>query len=161
MINRFERFSLALFEISRCWHKLTAAEMIPYGLKGPHAIYLVVMRRYPDGVTAAQLSELCSRDKADVSRAVALMEERGLIRREGVNRNLYRARLVLTDTGRLAAAHVCERARVAVDCAGKDISPEHREIFYAVLESVTANLQTLSKEGIPESCKLEEDEHAD
>lgn len=158
MINRFERFSLALFEISRCWHKLTAAEMIPYGLKGPHAIYLIVMRRYPDGLTAAQLAELCCRDKADVSRAVALMAEKGLLRRKGTQ---YRARLALTEEGQLAADHVCERARVAVDSAGKDISPDDRGIFYAALESVAANLQTMSREGIPESCKLEEDEHAD
>ena len=27
MLERFERFSLAIFEISRCWHKLAAAEL--------------------------------------------------------------------------------------------------------------------------------------
>ena len=46
--HRFERFSLAIFEISRCWHKLAADEMAKYGLKGPHAMYLVTIRRFPE-----------------------------------------------------------------------------------------------------------------
>ena len=100
MDHRFERFSLAIFEISRCWHKLAADEMAKYGLKGPHAMYLVTIRRFPEGVTSAQLSELCGRDKADVSRAVSLLEEKGMIYREG---NLDRALLKLTDKGREAA----------------------------------------------------------
>ena len=146
MVDRFARFSFAIFEISRNWHRLTADEMEKYGLKGPYAMYLVVMQRYPEGVTAAQLSELCSRDKADVSRAIAVMEEKGLVCREGG----YRAPLQLTDAGKEAAAHVCQRVEIAVECAGKDLSDEHREIFYAALESIAANLQTLSKEGIPQ-----------
>lgn len=144
--HRFERFSLAIFEISRCWHKLAADEMAKYGLKGPHAMYLVTIRRFPEGVTSAQLSELCGRDKADVSRAVSLLEEKGMIYREG---NLYRALLKLTDKGREAAEHVAQRAGIAVECAGKGFSEENREIFYQVLETITANLQALTKEGIP------------
>lgn len=146
MDHRFERFSLAIFEISRCWHKLAADEMAKYGLKGPHAMYLVTIRRFPEGVTSAQLSELCGRDKADVSRAVSLLEKKGMIYREG---NLYRALLKLTDRGREAAAHVSERAGIAVEYAGKGFSGEHREIFYQVLETITTNLQALTKEGIP------------
>lgn len=150
MIDRFERFSYAIFEISRCWHKIAADVMTAYGLKGPHAIYLVAMQRYEEGVTAARLCELCARDKADVSRAMALMEEKGLIRREGGA--AYRARLMLTEEGQRAANHVSGLARVAVERAGKDITDEHRELFYSALESITANLQTLSKEGLPQSC---------
>ena len=45
MVERFARFSLAIFEISRCWHKLAAEEMAAYGLRGAHAIYLTAMYR--------------------------------------------------------------------------------------------------------------------
>lgn len=147
MVDRFERFSFAIFEISRCWHKLAAEEMEKYGLKGPYAVYLITMARYPEGVTAAQLSELSGRDKADVSRAMSQLEEKGLIMREG--KGPYRAQLKLTEEGKKAAAHVCRRAAVAVEHAGKGISDTHREIFYAALESITANLQLLCKEGLP------------
>lgn len=146
MLERFERFSYGIFEISRCWHRLAAEEMEKYGLKGPYAVYLLALRRSPDGITAAQLCEVCARDKADVSRAVRAMEEKGLICREGSS---YRALLKLTDAGHLAAQHVCQRASVAVELAGQGFSDQQREVFYQVLETITANLQKLSKEGLP------------
>lgn len=39
MIQRFEQFTAAIFEISRRWHKLAEEELSVYGLKGPHATY--------------------------------------------------------------------------------------------------------------------------
>ena len=79
MVDRFERFSFAISEISRCWHKLAAEEMEKYGLRGPHCLYLLAMYHHPGGVTAPQLGELCGRDKADVSRMMAMMREKGLV----------------------------------------------------------------------------------
>ena len=54
MLNRFERFSLAISEIYRYWHKIAADEMEKYGLKGPYAVYLTAMYRYKDGITSTQ-----------------------------------------------------------------------------------------------------------
>lgn len=148
MVDRFKRFSLSVFEISRCWHKLASEVMAKYDLKGPHAIYLVVLQHNPEGLTSARLAELCGRDKADVSRAVSVMEEKGLVHRE--QGNAYRAKLTLTESGIQAADHVCRRASVAVELAGKDISDEEREIFYHALTSITGNLRDLSRDGLPE-----------
>ena len=146
MVERFEKFSYAIFEISRCWHKLASEEMGKYGLKGPFSVYLLALLRC-DGPSAARLCELCGRDKADVSRAISLMIRKGLVHREGNN---YRAALYLTPEGRVAAEHVCHRAALAVELAGQGFSGEDREVFYRVLGTITANLQNLSKEGIPE-----------
>lgn len=150
MVDRFERFTFAISEISKCWHKIASVEMEKYGLKGPHAMYLVTMYRYADGITATQLGELCGKDKADVSRAMTIMEKKGLVTREGVNQNLYRALLKLTEEGKQAAEFVRRRAAVAVEVAGKDLSDENRKIFYDSLESITANLQVLGEAGLPE-----------
>ena len=149
VINRFERFSYSVFEISRCWHKLAADVMAERGLKGPYAIYLVMLRHYDEGVTAARLCELCARDKADVSRAVSAMEKEGLVFREGGGS--YRARLKLTDAGMEIADHVSNLAGRAVERAGGELSEEHRGMFYSALETITANLQVLSKEGFSEN----------
>ena len=48
--------------------------MAKFDLKGTYAVYLSAMYRNPEGITAAKLAELCCRDKADVSRAVAALE---------------------------------------------------------------------------------------
>lgn len=148
MLDRFERFSFAVFEISRCWHKIASDVMSGYGLKGPYAIYLVMLRRFREGVTAARLCELCMRDKADVSRAVTAMEKEGLICREG--NGAYRAVLKLTDAGRDVANRVAELAERTVSLAGGELDPVQLVQFYRTLGTITANLQKLSKEGFPQ-----------
>lgn len=149
MVERFERFSFAISEISRYWHKLTADEMEKYGLKGTHSVYLLAMERYPDGVTAPQLCEECGKDKADVSRMMSIMEKSGLVTKEGVHQNLYRGVFKLTEEGHAAAKYVRERASLAVEIAGKDLTDETRAIFYTALESIAHNLRELSREGLP------------
>ena len=149
MLQRFERFSLAISEINRCWHKLAAEEMANYGLNSPHALYLSTLYQYEDGVTAAKLAELCWKDKADVSRMISILEQKGLVQKETAGGNKYRALIKLTDEGRTAAAHVRNRAAFAVELAGAGLSDENRETFYSALGLITSNLQTLSKQGLP------------
>lgn len=150
MLDRFERFSFAISEISRCWRKLASEELAKYGLKSPHATYLTTMYKYTEGITVPQLCEVCGKDKSDASRMLAILEEKGLVEKQVVDGSLYRGLLLLTDKGKVAAEQICKRASRAVEVAGKDLTDETRETFYKALESITSNLRELSKEGIPE-----------
>ena len=150
MLDRFERFSFSIFEITRHWHKITSEEMEKIGLKGTHCVYLLAMHQHPAGITAAQLGEVCSRDKADVSRMVSIMEQKGLVIREAVSKNLYRGLLKLTEDGMAAADFVCQRVRVAVELASKGLSESDRGRFYDALELISGNLHRISQEGLPE-----------
>lgn len=150
MIERFERFSLAISEIYRYWHKLAAEELAKYGLKGPHAIYLTTIYKYPEGITVPQLCEVCSRDKSDASRMIAILEKKGLATKQVVGSSLYRGKWKLTEEGMCAAEHVIKRASRAVEMAGKDFTEETRKIFYDALEAIALNMRELSEEGIPE-----------
>lgn len=150
MIQRFEQFTSAIFEISRCWHKLAEEELSVYGLKGPHAAYLTVMYRHEDGITGPELCRLCGRDKSDLSRAVALLQEKGLVVKEAVDRSLYCGLLKLTERGRAVAEQISKRACLAVEMAGGDLSEETRETFYKALFSITGHLREISKEGLPQ-----------
>lgn len=151
MLNRFAKFSFSIAEIDRCWHKLAAEEMAKYDLNSPHAVYLnTLYDAGGDGITAAQLAELCGKNKADVSRMVAILEKKGLAKKVAVGNNMYRAKLMLTEEGRTAAQHVRERAALAVELAGSGLTEEERETFYKALELITLNLQKLGKEGLPQ-----------
>ena len=86
MPDRFERFSIAISEISKYWHRLASEEMEKHGLKGPHAIYITTLLRNPAGLTAPQICEISGKDKADVSRMMAIMEKKGLVTKESVNK---------------------------------------------------------------------------
>lgn len=150
MIDRFERFSLGISEISKYWHKLAADEMEKYGLRGTHSVYLITMDKYPDGLTASELCKLCNRDKADVSRMMSIMEKKGLVTKEGVGGGAYKGAFKLTEEGKKAVKYVSARACLAVYHAGKDVSDEKREIFYEVLDSFSANLKKLCEDGLPD-----------
>ena len=150
MVDRFEHFSHAINEISRCWRKLAGEELKKYGLKGSHATYLSTMYHYPQGISVPQLCEISGKDKSDASRMLAILEEKGLVRKQEVDGSLYRGLLVLTEEGRAAAEHVRRRAAKAVEQAGGGLDDETREIFYRALDSITQRLNELSKNGIPE-----------
>jgi DNA-binding MarR family transcriptional regulator len=143
MVDRFEKFSLAISEISRYWHKIAAEELKPYELKSTHAIYLTTMYRYPDGITAPRLAECCGKDKADVSRMMSIMESKGLIIKE-----LYRGTLKLTEQGTLLAAQITKRAELAVKQASEGLTDEKRAVFYEALDTITANLQRIARDGL-------------
>ena len=150
MINRFERFSFAISEISRCWHRIASDVMGSYGLKGPYAVYFTALYRYNDGITAAQLGEVCSRDKADVSRAMTQMTQLGLVEKCDADTRAYRTRLKLTDEGIKLAENINRKAILAVENASQGLSTEKRIVFYEALDLITGNLQQLSKTGLPE-----------
>lgn len=149
MLDRFSRFSLAISEIDRCWHKLATDEMAKYGLNSPHAVYLNTLYEYNEGITAAKLGELCCKNKADVSRMVSILEKKGLVKKESVGGSLYRAKLLLTQEGRNAALQVRKQAALVVELAGTGMTDQERENFYRCLEKITGNLQTLCKNGLP------------
>lgn len=150
MISRFERFSLTFFEIYRYWHKIAMDEMEKYGLKGTHSVYLIALHRHREGITAARLAELCGRDKADVSRMISIMQQKGLVEKSAAGQNQYRALLRLTEAGHTAASLVRLRAAKAVELAGAHIREEDREEFYITLERIAENLRSISEDGLPQ-----------
>lgn len=149
MITRFEQFSSSISGIYKHIQKIERDEMVKYGLKGSFAQYLLAIGRYEEGITSSELCEICDKDKAAISRVVAEMEQKGLIYRQAAGDNLYRARLKLTEKGKEAADHVSTCAKIAVEVAGKGLTEESRQAFYAALNLIASNLQDISKKGIP------------
>lgn len=150
MKDRFEHFALASFEISKFLRKLAGEEMEKYGLKSAHAIIFTILARYSDtGLTATQLCEYSGRDKADVSRMLSRMEEKGLVTKSGVHQNLYNGTFTLTEKGQEVAGIVQQRSAKAVEIAGRDLTEASRQNFYEALDSIVDHLRELSMKGIP------------
>lgn len=150
MISRFERFSYSISTLYRYIQKIERGEMIKLGYKGVFAQYLVALVQRPEGLTAAQLCEICDKDKAAVSRAIGEMEEKGLLRRKGTGDTMYRAKLVLTQEGMRAAKFACDRVEAAVTAADVGLTEENRTVLYAALDLIAGNLENIVKKGIPE-----------
>lgn len=148
MIHRYQQFSTAISCLYHDMQKLERVEMAKYGLKGPHAHCLQVMAGFPKGITSAQLTERCEKDKAAISRAVAELEEAGLLVRCQKDGLRYRARLVLTPEGQEAAGKVVSRIQLAVERAGAGLDEEERTVFYRVLGRIAENLHAACEDGL-------------
>ena len=153
MLSLYERFSFVVSVINRQIQKIERDEMIKYGYKGAFAQYLMAMRHHPEGITAAQLSEICDKDKAAVSRVISEMTEKGLVVRRCTNDTLYRAKITLTEEGHKIAEFIATRASAAVVAVGNELNDEERKMFYATLNFIASKLQVISKEGIPQEHK--------
>lgn len=149
MLNRFEQFTSVISALCRDVQKIERDEMEKQGLRGAFAQYLLAISRYPEGITASALCEVCDKDKAAVSRIIGEMESKGLLQKINDGTSQYRARISLTPAGEKAAAFVRERASAAVELAGSGLSDEDRKAFYKTLELISENLQEICKKGIP------------
>ena len=145
LTDRFERFSYAISEIYHYWHIIAAEVLEAYGLKGSSAVYFTVLNRFPTGITASKLGELCSRNKADVSRVISQMMQKGFVYTDG---RPYRTKLFLTAQGKEVAEHINERAEIAGDLGSAGLNEVQREAFYDALELIAANLKKIGNEGI-------------
>ena len=108
-------------------------------------MYLTILLQHPEGLTASALSRLSGRDKADVSRAVKAMTEKGMLLPE---ENRYRAALRLTALGYRVADDINAKALAAVELAGAGLTDDDRAAFYRALALISENLERLSREGI-------------
>lgn len=148
MIDRYELLSSSISSIYHDMQKIQRVEMAKFGLKGPHAQCMLVMSRYPEGLTARALCEICDKDKASISRTVAELEEAGMVIRKEPNGSRYRALLILTEQGMAAATAVSARAQLAVERSGAGLEDEQRQVFYQVLALISRNLHTICMDGL-------------
>ena len=139
MIGRFRSFVTGITVCYKSIQQIKSLEMTEFGLKGTHAMCLFFLHHQDeDGLTAAQLCQLCEEDKAAVSRTLTILQNKGYIVSEDKK---YRARLVLTDSGREVAKRMDDMIEQWVGFGGSGISDEDRATFYRVLESIALNLR--------------------
>ena len=144
MTNRFEHFTMDIFSITRSWNRLANEEMKKYGLRGAYGLYLVMIESSDGQITAAKLADLCQRDKADVSRAIAAFQKKkGILEPYGESK--YRAALTLTKEGKELAAQIRRRAAEVIEQAGQGISEEMRENMYQCLDSIALRMREISE----------------
>lgn len=148
MVQRYGRFSAAVSKISYCIQKIESEVMAKQGLAGSCAQYLAALGLSEEGLTVSALGKSCMKDKAAVSRAVAKLEEKGLVQRNCTGNNIYRAPIVLTEKGREVSRYVAERASEVVEIAG--LGEADRESFYIALNTIAENLSKMSEGGLPE-----------
>lgn len=143
MLQRFESFVSGITVCYKYIQRIKSLEMTEFGLKGAHAMCLFFLYRHTDGLTAAELCQLCNEDKAAISRTLATLRERGYIQSEG---KAYRAKWRLTEDGLEVTKRVCALVEQWVGFGGEGLSEEDRAAFYMALEHISENLRERSEQ---------------
>jgi len=139
MIQRFQSFMTAITICYKHLQKIKSTEMTEYGLKGSHVMCLFFLHHHSEGLTAAQLCQLCAEDKAAISRSLASLHEKGLIEVDGQKK--YRALIRLTEKGEEMSAKLDGLIETWVGYVGNGLSEQDRRAFYYGLTVISNNLR--------------------
>ena len=147
MIHRFEQLTTGISQIYKNIQRIKKLEMRSLGLKGTHVMCLYFLYSHLEGLTAADLCNLCKEDKAGISRILSDLEEHGFIQyTHPQDKKKYRSKAILTGQGKTQARKVNRLILRAVLEGGRDITAKERDIFYRVLFLISDNLEKFCEE---------------
>lgn len=146
MIQRFEEFVSLISNIHKDIQKIKQDRMKQFGLSGNHVMCLFYLAKHEEGLTAANLCQLMSVNKAAVSRTLAeLIEKEYVIYADQEEGKKYRAIVKLTEKGVSVTEQIDGIICEVVNEIGKDLEDKERNIMYRSLEIVSKNLDSLAK----------------
>lgn len=141
MLDRFGMFVAGVTSCYRSIQKIKSMEMTEFGLKGTHVMCLFYLQQNREGLTAAQLCQLCCEDKAAVSRNLWELEQKGYIQTQTDSGKKYRARIFLTESGEAVVRQMDDLIRQWVTLGGSGLSEQERNDFYRTLGLIADNLK--------------------
>lgn len=138
MLQRFETFVTGITVCYKAIQRIKSSEMTEFGLKGTHTMCLFFLRRHPEGLTAASLCQLCSEDKAAISRTLSTLRQKAFVKSEG---SAYRAQWMLTEAGCAVAEKIDDLIEQWVGNGGEGLTDAERDLFYKALDVIAGNLR--------------------
>lgn len=145
-MNRFEDFVGIVSNIYKNIEKVKKNKMKEFGLSGNHVMCLYYLSQYPEGLTAAELCQLISVDKAATSRTLSELVDKEFVYYPNLEGNKkYRTKAALTEKGVAATTKIDKIIDKVVEEIGKDLSDEERANMYRSLNIISDNLEQFVK----------------
>ncbi len=145
--NRFEIFSTSVGQLVKSVTALKSRKMAKYGLKGTGALCLCQILESESGLTATELRRLGEIDKAQVSRCMNELSDKGLVYLDEQEGRKYKQKYRLTSYGDMVARDVQKTADLLQGAVQKGISQEELEAFYRTLYKLCDNFdEVLAKD---------------
>ncbi len=142
MIDRFLDFTSYINQAYKYIIKIKAHEMKHFGLKAAHVSCLYYIGKYEEGLSAVELINLAMEDKAAVSKVLAELRLKNLVRTDSGGMKIYRAKYYLTERGREIYGIINDIIIRTVTECGRGLTDEERAVFYRSLETIVSNLST-------------------
>ena len=144
--DRFELFDVSVSLICKSIQKIKSEIMQSYGLKSSHVLFMVQLGKRKEGLTASELSKAGHMDKAQISRVVSELTDKGFITRYSGSKQKYKNRFTLTEAGRSIANDLDNLIGKALEYVSGSIPKADLEIFYRTLFTISDNLFSLTEE---------------
>lgn len=145
-VEKYIRFNLIISSLEKSLQKYKNSNMTEYDLRSTHILCLISLKN-SKGLTAAELIDTCSVNKALISRITADLFKRGYIEYTPDSADKkYKKRMVLTDEGRAVTDDIERKINRAVDFVSGTIPDEKLETFYEVLTTIETNITSLAKQ---------------
>lgn len=142
MQERFVMFTTLIANISRSIFRMKSEVMSEFDLRSSHVSCLYYLH-HGMAKSSAELCRVCDEDKANVSRAVKELEERGMIVRQRDSRGRRSGRLAITDEGREIAIFITEQIENILAVLDGAATEEERRIMYKALSGISTRLSAL------------------
>ena len=136
----FETFSSMLGAATKSLEKLKSKGMEDFGLSGTHTLCLRQLYDFPAGLTRTELSTKLSVDRAQITRVIGELLDKGFVTESGSGSG-YRKKCSLTDKGLAATAEINEKVIMINHFVSGDIPPERLRDFYKTLDEICENLK--------------------
>ena len=144
--NRFELFDVSMSLICKSIQKIKSEIMQSYGLKSSHVLFMVQLGEQEDGLTASELSRAGHMDKAQISRVVSELTDKGYITKCSGTGQKYRNKFKLTETGRRIAKDLDLLIEKAFEYVSGSIPKADLDVFYRTLFTISDKLFSLTEE---------------
>lgn len=140
MQKRFKAFTTLITNINRYIKRIKTEEMQQFDLKSVHVSCVYYL--YKEGsLTIKELCEVCDEDKANISRAVEYLEDRGYIIKRTKGSKRYKSPIELSDDGKNMGSIIADKIHNIFLEVTSDIPEEDREAMYRSLEVISENLR--------------------
>ncbi len=140
----FDAFNGLLGNTMKNLERLKTKGMGDYGLSGTHTLCLRQLYEIPEGLTRTELAKLCGVDRAQITRVIGDLLQKGLAKEMESGSN-YRKKCALTAEGRQIAADINDRVQRLVRFVSGNIEEERLESFYRTLAEICENLERAEK----------------
>ena len=111
----------------------------PYGLSKIHSFYLLCLHKRPDGIKLKELSEIVGCDKANTSRAIADLQDKGIVCKDTDNDIEKKYMVMLTSEGREIANKFAELVRVNVTNVLSRLSKNEIDTLKSIINKLILN----------------------
>lgn len=136
----FETFSAMISNATKSLERLKSKGMGEFGLSGTYTLCLRRLYQYPEGLTRTELACHLAVDRAQITRVIGELLEKGFITETGSGSG-YRRKCKLTEKGKETTAEINGIVERINKFVSGDIPPERLESFYETFGEICDNLK--------------------